>query len=114
MRPRPANGTVPIVIGGHSKIAARRAATRGDGFFPGTASLEDLAAIFAYLRDEAAAQGRDPADITLYASAGGRPGPKLTERVERLAEIGVGHVVIPAFPADELTGIGEELTSQFT
>ena len=34
MRPRPTNGTVPIVIGGHTKVAARRAARRGNGFFP--------------------------------------------------------------------------------
>ena len=31
----PANGTIPIVIGGHTPAAARRAGRRGDGFFPG-------------------------------------------------------------------------------
>ena len=35
MRPRPANGTIPIIVGGHTPVAARRAGRRGDGFFPG-------------------------------------------------------------------------------
>ena len=33
-RPQPVNGSVPIVVGGHSKAAARRAGRLGDGFFP--------------------------------------------------------------------------------
>jgi probable F420-dependent oxidoreductase len=35
MRPQPVNGTIPIHIGGHTDIAARRAGRLGDGFFPG-------------------------------------------------------------------------------
>ena len=50
MRPRPANGTVPLVIGGHSVAAAKRAGRRGDGFFPGAGSLEELAEMFAIVR----------------------------------------------------------------
>ncbi len=33
--PKPAGGTVPFVIGGHSAAAAKRAGRLGDGFFPG-------------------------------------------------------------------------------
>src|SRR6186713_2009154 len=33
--PKPAQGLVPIVIGGHSRAAAERAGRLGDGFFPG-------------------------------------------------------------------------------
>ena len=33
-RPKPVNGTVPLVVGGHSKAAARRAGRLGDGFWP--------------------------------------------------------------------------------
>ena len=32
--PRPAAGAVPIIVGGHSRAAARRAGRLGDGFFP--------------------------------------------------------------------------------
>ena len=33
-RPQPANGQVPIIVGGHSNAAARRVGRLGDGFFP--------------------------------------------------------------------------------
>jgi len=112
MRPRPTNGTVPFVIGGHSRIAARRAGRRGDGFFPGGGTLEELADLFAVVRTEAEASGRDPDAIELY-SGGGRPGPKLDARIEQLAAIGVTHVVLPAAPADELPGIGADLVAKF-
>src|SRR6195952_891980 len=43
MRRKPVNGTVPLVIGGHSKAAAARAGRLADGFFPARgASLEIL------------------------------------------------------------------------
>jgi probable F420-dependent oxidoreductase len=112
MRPRPAQGTVPIVIGGHSPAAARRAGRRGDGFFPGGGTMEELAEMFATVRTEAEATGRDPDSIELYCG-GGRPGPKLDARIEQLAELGVSQVVVPAAPADELTGIGEDLVGRY-
>ena len=112
MRPRPAQGTVPIVIGGHSVAAATRAGRRGDGFFPGGGTMEELAELFAIVRAEAEAAGRDPDAIELY-SGGGRPGPKLDARIEELAGIGVTHVVLPALPPDELTGVGADLVGRF-
>ena len=54
-RPRPTNGTVPIVVGGHTKAAARRAARLGDGFFPGSGSLDELRSC---VRHDAAASAR--------------------------------------------------------
>lgn len=112
MRPRPAHGTVPIVIGGHSPAAARRAGRRGDGFFPGGGTNEELAELFAIVRAEAEAAGRDPDAIELY-SGGGRPGPKLDERIEQLAQLGVTHMVVAAAPPDELAGIGKDLIARF-
>jgi probable F420-dependent oxidoreductase len=112
MRPRPANGTVPIVVGGHSPAAARRAGRRGAGFFPGGGTMEELTELFAIVRKEAEAAGRDPAAIELY-SGGGRSGPKLDERIEQLGEIGVTHVVVPAAPPGELPGIGQDLVGRF-
>ena len=112
MRPRPANGTVPIVIGGHSVAAAKRAGRRGDGFFPGGGTIEELAELFAIVRAEAEAAGRDPDAIELY-SGGGRPGPKLDARIEQLAGIGVSQSSLPPLPPDELVGIGDDLVSRF-
>jgi probable F420-dependent oxidoreductase len=112
-RPRPVNGTIPIVIGGHTKAAARRAARRGDGFMPGNASAEELTAAFDAMRAECAAIGRDPADVQLIAMAGGKPGPGLDARIEQLAELGVSHTIVPAYRPDSLTEIGRDLTSRF-
>ena len=33
-RPQPVNKSVPIIVGGHSEPAARRAGRLGDGYFP--------------------------------------------------------------------------------
>ncbi|MCB1733259.1 MAG: LLM class F420-dependent oxidoreductase, partial [Halieaceae bacterium] len=46
MNPKPVqkNG-VPIVIGGHSKASARRAARLGDGFFPGVGTPQEVTAL---------------------------------------------------------------------
>ena len=49
-RPRPTGRSVPIVIGGHSEPAARRAGRLGDGFFPGRGSHEELAHLFDVMR----------------------------------------------------------------
>lgn len=112
-RPRPVNGTIPVVVGGHTNRAAKRAGVRGDAFFPGSASIEDLQRLKAVMRNAASAAGRDPDEIALYAAAGAPPGDALYRRVEQLAEIGVSHVATPAFPADKLSAIGEDLTSRF-
>jgi probable F420-dependent oxidoreductase len=54
---------VPILIGGSSPAAARRAGRLGDGFYPYVISPEDLAARLAELREAAREAGRDPAAI---------------------------------------------------
>jgi probable F420-dependent oxidoreductase len=63
--PKPAQATIPILVGGHSKAAARRAGERGDGFFPLGLSGEALDERWAQVRQFAEAAGRDPASIGL-------------------------------------------------
>lgn len=58
-------GGVPILIGGSSPAAARRAGRLGDGFYPYVISPEDLAARMAELRSAAREAGRDPDAIEL-------------------------------------------------
>jgi len=69
MRPQPVNGTIPIHIGGHTDIAARRAGRLGDGFFPGKGSHEQLARSFDIVRDTARQCGRNPDAIEMTAVA---------------------------------------------
>ena len=42
----------PDLVGGHSKVAARRAGRLGDGFFPGKGSHEELPELFEVMREQ--------------------------------------------------------------
>src|ERR1043166_9294462 len=63
---------VPIVVGGHTELAARRAARYGDGFFPGVTEEEKLVWLLGIMREECAKVGRDPRGIEVTS---GRAAP---------------------------------------
>lgn len=87
MRPKPFNGTVPIVIGGHSKAAARRAGRLADGYFPARgASPELIAEVHAAAREA----GRDPAEVEITASL-----PENLDTLPDLAAAGIKRVLVP-------------------
>src|SRR5438270_13422375 len=65
-RPRPAAGRIPIVVGGDTVAAARRAGRLGDGYFPARGAPAEL---FDEMRRAAVAAGRDPGGIEITASA---------------------------------------------
>src|SRR5262249_18527272 len=90
MWPKPVGGTVPIIIGGHSEAAARRAGRLGDGYFPASADPASIPGLIEVMREAAAGAGRDPA--ALEVTVGGRPGP---DAFERMAAMGVDRVVVP-------------------
>jgi probable F420-dependent oxidoreductase len=58
-------GGVPILIGGSTPAAARRAGRLGDGFYPYVVSPQDLAARWAEVEAAARAAGRDPSAVEL-------------------------------------------------
>lgn len=104
--PKPTHGRTPIVVGGNSKPAVRRAGRYGDGYFPATgdASL-DIADIIDAMRREARAAGRDPAEIAVMAGcpdALPASGKDPLAAVAARAAAGVSRVVLPlsAFEAD--------------
>ncbi|MGF6880780.1 putative F420-dependent oxidoreductase [Nocardia sp. GAS34] len=68
--PRPASGRVPIVLGGNSEPAVRRAGRIGDGWFPYTITPEGFAEGADLVRTEAAAAGRDDGAVELTAWPG--------------------------------------------
>ncbi|MEM7340341.1 MAG: LLM class F420-dependent oxidoreductase [Actinomycetota bacterium] len=94
--PKPVNGSVPIVIGGHSKAAARRAGRIGQGFFPGRGSVEELTELIDVVHQTAADNGRDPGSIEITA-----PHPGILSdpvgAAQELASIGVARAPLPAF-----------------
>jgi probable F420-dependent oxidoreductase len=112
-RPRPANGTVPIVIGGHTEKAARRAGRLGDGFFPGQGGLDELAGLLRIVHEECVANGRDPNAVELTASAGGRSIDEVSTRVEQLVGLGASRVVLPPMRGDRLAETASALGDRF-
>jgi len=87
MRPKPVNGDVPIIIGGHSKAAARRAGRLANGFFPARGASPELIAL---VRQSAEDAGRDPASVEITASM-----PDDPETLPALAAAGVSRVLVP-------------------
>jgi probable F420-dependent oxidoreductase len=89
-QPQPIQGSVPIIVGGHSIAAARRAGRLGDGFFPARGLSPELLTV---ARDAAVEAGRDPALLEITTSF-----PEKFEDLGRLAELGVDRVLVPLNP----------------
>ncbi len=95
-QPQPLNKAVPIIVGGHSKAAARRAGRLGDGFFP---AREAPAPLIELARQTAVECGRDPDAIEITASL-----PDDLDRIPALAKAGVTRLLVPVIPMFGLTG----------
>lgn len=87
--PKPLQGRVPIVLGGHSAAAARRAGRIADGFCPGPTDPEQLRPLLNAMRAGAEDAGRDPGSIEV--TVGGFPD---AETVESMAALGAHRLVI--------------------
>lgn len=106
-RPQPAGGTVPIVVGGHSLAAARRAGRYGTGFFPAKGEDAELTRLIDAMKAEAEAHGRDGDAIEVTTMVwSGRRGS--LDRVKELEELGVHRLVI-APPSGNPTKIRDEV-----
>lgn len=87
--PKPVqDGGIPIVVGGHTKAAARRAGRLANGFFP--ARPQNLAELIAECRKAAEEAGRDPDAIEI--TTGGLPTPDFAKQME---DAGAHRLVIP-------------------
>ena len=89
--PKPARpGGIPLIVGGHTEAAARRAGRLGDGFVPsrfeGPERADELVAV---MREAARAAGRDPDALEICAGASAD-----LEAIEAMADRGVQHVYI--------------------
>ena len=94
--PRPLNGSIPIIVGGDSAAAVRRAARYAAGYFPGEGDAAKLARLIANVRAAAEQQGRDPAEIEINAIFGSQMAdPKAG--AEQFMELGVDRAMVPAF-----------------
>lgn len=119
--PRPVAGSVPIIVGGHSEAAARRAGRLGNGFFPSIGRPADTMPLIDVARRAAEAAGRDPAEVEMLAGcpdllpgSGKDPEAAVRERAAR----GIGRIVLPvaAFMPDledSLARFGEAVIRPF-
>jgi probable F420-dependent oxidoreductase len=90
-RPLPPARRIPVVVGGDTKAAARRAGRLGDGYFPARGAPAEL---FEEMRRSAAEAGRDPASIEITVAA-----PAGIPDIEALARMGVARVAVPVSAA---------------
>ncbi len=90
--PKPVQGAnVPIVVGGHSDISARRAARYGNGYFPGRGNGARMRELLGIMRDECAKTGRKPEEIEI---TGGMMQPD-ADQIARHEEMGFSRMLMP-------------------
>ena len=89
-RPQPINGAVPIIVGGHSRPAARRAGRLGNGYFPARGAPADLISL---ARETAEEHGRDPDTLEITTSF-----PDDVDQISALANAGVDRLLVPVTP----------------
>jgi probable F420-dependent oxidoreductase len=93
--PRPVNASIPILVGGDTPAAIRRAARLADGYFPGTSDPKLLSDRIEQLGVEASKQGRSLDEISVHAIFAELGDP--AGGVERMAGVGVDRLMVPAF-----------------
>jgi probable F420-dependent oxidoreductase len=118
-RPWPVNRSIPLHVGGASDAAIRRAATKGDGYFPFVFPDQDLKVVLPQLiervRRETEAAGRDP-DAMEITSGGART----IADAEWYASVGVHRIGVAVRASgisemrDELARFGEEIIAPTT
>ena len=105
LSPRPASGSIPVIIGGHTEASARRAGRLGDGFFPAKGSPEELSHLFDVARRAAEQAGRDPAALEFSVHDPSVAEPEAREQaLARWRDMGVDRVILspPTFDPDRL------------
>jgi probable F420-dependent oxidoreductase len=114
VNPRPTNGSIPIIVGGDSPAAVRRAGRLADGYYPGTSDPNELRRLISAVREVAKEAGRSPDDIEIHV----HPQQRSADPAGDLAiyqELGVSRIMVPAFALmmpDGMKGI-EALTKAF-
>ena len=112
--PRPVNGSIPVLVGGHTDAAIQRAVRIADGYFPGEGNSERLGKLIERLRMAAEEAGRDPDSIEINAMFGAQIADP-EAGVEQMKALGVGRIMVPAFffagpgGLDRLSEFGERV-----
>lgn len=94
--PRPVDGSIPIIVGGDTQAALRRAARIADGYFPGTTDAAGLRRLIADLAVAAEKESRSPGEIEVNAIFGSQMADPAAG-VEEFERAGVCRAMVPAF-----------------
>jgi probable F420-dependent oxidoreductase len=122
---------IPLLIGGTSRAAIRRAARMGNGWHPTAMPPEELSENIQYLRRQTQAAGRDDSEVPVSISVpmqGGRAGrfalgtdpEEIGPKAEAFANLGVERMVISPYsddPREMLAAaemIGQHVIPHFT
>ena len=100
--PKPANKTgVPILIGGSTALAAKRAGRLGNGFYPYVISPDDFGKRLETMRTAAREANRDPSDIEVTVWPGSwKPGATFDLELARTyVSMGAQRLMISAHEA---------------
>ena len=104
---------IPIIIGGTSKAAIRRAARSGAAWHPTALSPEVLAQGMEYLKEQVVTAGRDPSEVEVSVSAAigsthnhnryslGEDPEEVLERAQKYQAMGVGRLVVSPNTRDQ-------------
>lgn len=91
MRPKPVQSPVPILVGGHSRPALRRAAAVGDGWLASRMTPDGLREHVSFLREERkhSARADQPFTVaTTWPAAVGGHNPNVLDLTDRNATLG--------------------------
>jgi probable F420-dependent oxidoreductase len=94
-RPRPVQSSVPIVIGGRSERAARRAGRLGDGFYPINTTPSELEPLLTVMQSAATDAGRDASAIEITVKGAHDVGT-----IRDFAALGVDRIIVNVGPAE--------------
>jgi probable F420-dependent oxidoreductase len=115
--PKPARGTIPIWIGGHTPRAMRRVAELGEGWHAAFATPDVMRKGLVELKAACAKAGRNPAEVTLSVRLGlaaKRPSGEVLEELKGLQEHGVSHVIVETrvASAPDMTQLLDRFTNE--
>ncbi|MCH9673473.1 MAG: LLM class F420-dependent oxidoreductase [Gammaproteobacteria bacterium] len=115
--PKPVRGAVPIIVGGHSRAAAKRAGRLGDGYFPAIGREVDLPELFAIAKHSALEAGRDADSLQFTAGCPDVFGDDPLAAVEERRSMGVGRIAVPGMqfadnPVEQIAAFGERVIRQ--
>lgn len=98
INPRPVNGSIPIIVGGDSPAAVRRAGQIADGYYPGTTDPAELRRLIDAVHEVARQAGRSPEDIEIHVHQQFMPTDPGADKA-LYQELGVSRLMVPAFAA---------------